>query len=207
MTEFGGYLYCNSCYDDLRDNYECRDEDYENIHEYHYKPEQMFYSINGVSENSTDDEIFMGVELETDGYDCWESRNETAEQLLRFSHNEMLFHLEEDSSLCMGFELVTRPFTLAYHKKVFCWDRICHTIKDGSGREMSNCGMHIHFNKRFFSDNVELHTLKLLYIYEMFWDKFVKFSGRTHAGSIEHYAARYNKIGRASCRERVCQYV
>lgn len=197
-SDFDGNLRCEDCWDEYQEEHgvSCC-----GIHDYHYKPRQYFYTTERRTSNSTETELFMGVELEINN--CATRCN--VSDVLKLSNDEELFHLEEDSSLDNGFELVTRPFTLKYHEQCFRWEAICRILDSGGGTADYNCGMHIHFNKRFFGNNYQAHTLKLLYIYEKFWENFVEFSGRENEDTINHYASRYGLDFSIKCSSEIPQ--
>jgi hypothetical protein len=49
-----------------------------------------------------------------------------------------------------GVELITLPYTLADHRRVFDWDTVLARVEriGRSGRGTSACGMHIHVNRK-----------------------------------------------------------
>lgn len=191
-------IYCGDCYDRYAHS-DC-------IHDYHYKPRQIFYGVNSVTSSSTNEEVYLGVELEME-FDSSDV-NDTAEKLVKsFSKNEELFHLEHDGSLDSGFELVTRPCTVEYHKNKFPWNDICRVFANTSADASNSCGMHVHFNKRFFDDAKEVHTIKLLYLFERFWDNFVLFSRRKDERAIRSYCAKYNDDFSVKCSSEIPEKV
>ena len=99
--------YCSSCYDDLFEK---------TIKNYSYKPEPIFYGVN---------DLFMGVELEIDmaGED-----NSNAEDVIRSANSEdEHIYCKHDGSLEEGFEIVSHPMTLEYHKSEMLWNDIMNT--------------------------------------------------------------------------------
>ena len=100
--------YCESCFDDFADE----------IEEYSYKPEPIFYG---------DGNLFMGVELEVD------EGGKDDENALHLKKSPILamntFTSSLDGSLEDGFEIVSHPMTLDYHMKQMdwggCFERSC----------------------------------------------------------------------------------
>lgn len=140
--------------------------------------------------------LFLGVELETDRYPDSTDRNKAADTLGERDPDRKLYWLTTDSTLRNGFEIISQPATLEFHKSEFPWEEITSTVKNHNGHSSSTetCGLHIHFNKTFFGndeDTVDLVTMKLLYLIEHFWAKWVKFSRRSRE-QLNHYANRYN---------------
>ena len=87
---------CHHCYSSIK----------KSIQNYYYKPAPIFYGEGN---------RFFGVELEIDGAG---ERDSAAEQLMDIANGNHLEHLycKHDGSLEDGFELVTHPMTLKYHK-------------------------------------------------------------------------------------------
>lgn len=70
------------------------------------------------------------------------------------SFGEGRYILMRDGSLAdSGVELITQPYTLDFHQKKFGWKPMLDSIaKLGkSGKGTSNCGMHVHVNRRALS--------------------------------------------------------
>lgn len=61
--------------------------------------------------------------------------------------------LKEDGSLDSGVELVTIPMTLDGHRTRFDWPAVLARVRGlaKSGRNTTNCGMHVHINKAALS--------------------------------------------------------
>jgi len=175
-----GY-YCEDCYPGDSNEY---------IHEYHDRVELFFHDTRRrrIPDN---DNLYLGAELETDKYSG--SIDKAAEDLFNLSDDEQLFHLEEDGSLNDGIEIITQPCTLDYHCKQFPWRAISDAVTSNGGRsnDTSTCGLHIHINNAFFGNDIDLNSLKLVYLFEKFWSQMVTFSRRT-GDSWLRYADRYN---------------
>ncbi len=134
--EFECEDYCGECYDDVR---------YGNssIKEYNYKPEPLFYGA---------DTFYLGVELEVD---CEGKDGENADDILYIGNksNECIY-IKSDGSLDDGFEIVSQPMTLEYHKKYQWNDILKKAVNLGyRSHQTSTCGLHIHVNRNAFGDN------------------------------------------------------
>lgn len=174
---------CEDCFRD-------RDGSSDYLHRYHdFDGRLKFY--NHIDSNTSHDSnyLYLGVELETDSYD---QRGEAADELYRHSNGERLFHMEQDSSLSNGIEIISMPCTLDYHRNSFPWAEISSTAREygAKSNDVSTCGLHIHFNRSFIQGNEDYTTLKLLYVFEKFWESLVKFS-RRKGDDWKHYAQRY----------------
>lgn len=168
------YSYCPDCY---RKNKVIKD--------YHYKPNPNFKG---------DGSTYLGVELEIDkgGKDDYNAR-----EILDVAnkYEEEHIYIKTDGSLNSGFEIVTHPATIDYHLKKFPWDRIINkAVKKGyKSHNTDTCGLHIHINRDTFGINEieqDLNIAKLLYVFEKFWDNFVKFS-RRNKSKLNEWANRY----------------
>lgn len=111
-------------------------------------------SIHGWPDTTPQDSLCFGVELEMEA----KSRDYFSDmvELLGGMDGNGRYILKQDGSLDdgKGAELVTLPYTLDGHRKVFDWQR---TLTPGlrnlarSGRGTENCGIHIHVNKAALS--------------------------------------------------------
>lgn len=195
------YTYCSRCGGLLRLNSACyrsSDEDEETpycvscfaalnqdgINDYYYKPEPIFYG---------EDSRYFGVELEIDG--AGEDPG-NARQLLRLANrDEELIYCKHDGSLEDGFEIVTHPMSLEYHRDVMPWLSLVEAaISMGySSHQAHTCGLHVHVNRSAFGPTEALQDAciaRILYFFEKNWEELLKFSRRTQY-QLEHWAARY----------------
>lgn len=82
----GDYPYCNSCYDDFNDE----------IEEYSYKPDPVFYG---------DGNRYLGVELEVD---CGGKDDDNASKLKEIANSiHEHIYIKSDGSIDDGFEIVS----------------------------------------------------------------------------------------------------
>lgn len=180
---------CDSCYEDRydRDEDECYDG---HIYEYHAG---KYKTLTFLPEYKNND-LYLGVELETDRYD---NRYNASDALYQLSDYENLFWQECDASLANGIEIISCPATLKYHEKQFPWSKIMETCANygAKSHNTTTCGLHVHFSTNFFGSTeaeIEVNTAKLLYFFERFWTKLTKLSRRSQA-NIREYARRYRE--------------
>jgi len=130
--------YCYYCYS--------RPLDDSAINNYSYKPQPIFYGDTAVNR-------YFGVELEIDdgGRDSGNAHhilqvaNRTAENI----------YVKSDGSLNNGFEIVTHPMTLDYHRDDMAWRQLTQkALRLGyKSHETNTCGMHVHVNRDTFTDD------------------------------------------------------
>ncbi len=176
--------YCCNCYNEIED---------EEIEDYSYKPEPIFYG---------ESHRFFGVELEIDngGKD-----NENAKILkdIANSHAEHIY-IKSDGSLDDGFEIVSHPMTLEYHENEMDWESVLHEAV-GMGylsHKTETCGLHIHVNRNSFGQNQseqEEVISRILFFIEKHWNEVFRFS-RRNSYNINRWSARYGyeKTGKTS---------
>lgn len=93
--------YCEPCFEDFDDE----------IEEYSYKPEPIFYGKG---------KRYLGVELEVDNGGKVDSNAESIKEVANY-HEEHVY-IKSDGSLDDGFEIVSHPMTLDYHMNEMDWD-------------------------------------------------------------------------------------
>lgn len=171
-----GDSYCSECYHDEIDKGR-------SIHDYGYKPDPKFYG---------DSKRFFGVELEVDGAG---KDSDNADEILAIANKDgEHIYVKGDGSLDDGFEIVTHPMSLNYHKD-FCWKEImAKAISLGyRSHQTSTCGLHVHVNRSCFGDTQEEQELvisHILFFVEKHWAELLKFSRRSEY-SINRWAGRY----------------
>ena len=173
--------YCNFCFDELADE----------IEEYSYKPEAVFFG---------DGSLFMGVELEVDEGGKDNDNAGTLKEIANSSNNHI--YIKSDGSLDDGFEIVSHPMTLAYHMYHMDWEDVLKEAVSMGYRshQTSTCGLHVHVNRNAFGSNQaeqEEVIAKILYFVEAHWNELFRFSRRSHY-NMDRWAARYGfeKTGR-----------
>ena len=169
--------YCESCYDDHRNN---------GVEDYSYKPEPTFYSRT--SEHG-ERKLFLGVELEVDDGDgasdlCCDLR----------ALDEPIYMKHDGSLNDEGVEIVTHPCTLNYHQYELKWGAIIKACKNNSykSHDTTTCGLHVHVNRDFFgttNEAVRAGCGNLVLLANALWDKLVIFS-RRKPDKLEDWSAR-----------------
>ena len=165
--------YCNSQYRDERA-----------IHDYYYKPEPIFYG---------EGPRYFGVELEIDGAG---EEDDNAQEILDIGNRrEEHCYCKHDGSLDEGFEIVTHPMSLSYHLNQMPWQEISEKARrmGYTSHQARTCGLHVHVSRKAFGESEEEQdpcVARILYIFEKFWDEFLKFSRRTQS-QVARWAARY----------------
>lgn len=177
------YYRCESCghivsendvcwHNDLAYCESCSEEMTEEIEEYGYKPDPVFY---GTSER------FFGVELEVDDGGKDNDNARTLKDIANRSKEHL--YIKSDGSLEDGFELVTHPMSLVYHQEEMPWEiLLSEAVSMGyRSHQTSTCGLHIHVNRNAFGDNQaeqEEVISRILFFVEKHWNELFTFSRR-----------------------------
>ena len=184
------YPYCSNCYEEDDSD---EDREYDNIHEYSYKPTPIFRRCTNEDAKRI---RYYGVELEIDegGKD-----DENAEDILYEangdSDDEDMLYIKTDGSLNDGMELVSHPCSILYHRTEFPWKDITRKAKrlGYTSHNAGTCGLHVHISRDRLgesSEDQEETISRLMFFFESHWNELVKFSRRTeHA--LNQWAARY----------------
>ena len=171
------YPMCRNCYARMeRDNA---------IQDYYYKPTPQFFGAGP---------RFFGVELEVDK--AGES-DRNAWELLSIANGEgeKRLYCKHDGSLNDGFELVSHPMSLCYHKEEMPWEKILHRAAEMgyTSHQAGTCGLHIHVSRAAFGSTEaeqDAAVARILYFFEKNWEELLKFSRRTQR-QLDRWAARY----------------
>lgn len=167
--------YCPECFSRL---------DHGSIHDYCYKPAPIFYGMGP---------RYLGVELEIDGAGECDGNADAILNIGNAGHERI--YCKHDGSLDDGFEIVTHPMSLSYHRKEMPWQEILRkaiSMGYGSHRE-GTCGLHVHVSRKAFGDTCEEQDTviaRILYFVEWHWEELLRFSRRTQR-QLERWAARY----------------
>lgn len=168
--------YCQDCY-----NTYCSTK---SIRDYYFKPAPIFYG---------ESERYFGLELEVDGAgedDC------SAESVMNIGNREKChIYCKHDGSLDDGFEIVSHPMTLDYHKNEMPWESVLRKVHSlgYTSHQAETCGLHIHVNRSSLGEThteQEASIARILYFFEKHWEELLKFSRRTNH-QLERWAARY----------------
>lgn len=177
----GEYADCDLCGD-------CHDIEMDKIerviHDYYYKPEPIFYGSGP---------LYMGVELEVDG--AGEDHGNAGDVMEVFNANGEYAYCKHDGSLNDGFEIVTHPMSLAFHKNNAPWaDVVDKCRKLGyTSHNVGTCGLHVHVSRDAFGNDdytQDAAISRVLYFFEKNWEELLKFSRRTQY-QLDRWAARY----------------
>lgn len=168
---------------------------------HHHYPKIKFYGKS----TEANPQPYLGVELEvgTGGqYD-----NEVKKILPIINKNFLFAYCSRDSSIDRGFEIITQPATLQYHNSIkHVYKQLFDTlIEDGyTSHDNMTCGLHVHFNRDFYSDDEKLYATNLIYLVDKWWDNILKISRRNKTrldycqkinSTPENYYRRANKYG------------
>lgn len=154
--------YCNGCLDSKINR--------RVIHGYHdFQPKIKFF---GAQSRRTF--LHMGVELEIDGAGEY---SENAFQIVEAGNNGIndTITCMHDGSLDRGFEIISQPATLQYHREFYGWDKMMREAKrlGYKSHDAGTCGMHVHVDREYFYDafcNAE-YALGLLVVNNSAWLK------------------------------------
>ena len=151
------------------------------INEYSYKPKPKFLKM----ENELEPCLYMGLELEVENYDCAFTNKQYVHKYLKPVKD---IYVKHDGSLNSGFEIVTHPMTLDYHKK-FNWKNFLdHLDIKGFKSDVESCGLHVHVNKSILN---ELEKTRLAIFINTQYQMCEKVARRSN----EHYA-KFKKMNR-----------
>lgn len=169
---------CDDCYERERENRE------KVIRDYYYKPDPIFYGTG---------KLFMGVELEVDG--AGEDHEYADKVRSVFNADHELAYFKHDGSLEDGFEIVTHPMTLEYHRENAPWEDVVAECKrlGYTSHNAGTCGLHVHVSRDAFGPDYvaqDNNIARVLYFFEKNWDELLKFSRRTQH-QLDQWASRY----------------
>lgn len=146
----------------------------ENIKPYNYTPDEFIFSK---LERDVDNPLFLGAEIEVDkgGED-----DDNAKYVIDNLENCYVVH---DGSLRDGFEIVTHPATLDYHKQMNYIEVFKELVnRDYKSHDTTTCGLHIHFNRDYLSTNKTIQDLcitKILFLLEKYSDNVERIARRS----------------------------
>ena len=161
-----GLDYCHDCYTDRYSD--C-------IEDYSYKPDPVFLG-------ETDENLYLGVELEVDYGNNLQSTTK------RIYDEFGDVYMKHDGSLSnSGFEIVSHPATIEYHASELGWKELMDVCLENGYRshDTTTCGLHIHLSRAFLGETEqeqELNIAKLIILFDRFWDShLVPFSRRDYS--------------------------
>lgn len=147
------------------------------IKSYNYIPEKFYFHH---TEDENTDQFYLGVELEVDDGGEDESKAKSICDILNCDGENI--YCKHDGSLFKGFEIVTHPSTLKYHKKMKYEEAFLYLINNNyRSHDTKTCGLHVHINRSYFGVKkleIDLNISKLLYLFEKYWDKIEQIARR-----------------------------
>ena len=201
------YAYCDVC-DALHDRDEMYFDEYEErwycedcynersrtivIKQYSYKPYPIFYGRQ-TPDFIRDNTLYLGTELEIDKGG---ENHENAKKLLDIVNaDKEHIYCKHDGSISCGFEIVSHPATLEYHKNNIAWAALMEkaTTLGYRSHDTETCGLHIHVSRDSLGDTYgqrEDTISRIIYFIENNWDQILTFTRRTQY-SLDRWARRY----------------
>lgn len=195
---------CNSCgevmrvddavYDDRECVYYCSDcAPTSHLHEYGYKPSPVFGTTDGDDGLSYyyGDALTFGVELECDG------GNDVSDAVNDIDRITDRCYCKHDGSLSCGFEIVTHPGTLAWHRERFPWLDVCGVSVDNGFRshDTDTCGLHVHVGREQLGGHAVETAAKMSLIMYRLKSWFVRFSRRKGETRWAEYVKPESPLG------------
>lgn len=154
------------------------------IKSYNYIPQKfLLHHVND------EEKLYLGVELEIDsGGEHEDNAKYICDVMNTDSEN---IYCKHDGSLTNGFEIVSHPCTLEYHKSLKYEEIFEWLVKQKyRSHDTSTCGMHVHINRNYFGVDKLTQDLcigKLLYLCEKHWKMVELIARRTS----NRYARRF----------------
>lgn len=136
--------------------------------------------------------LTFGVELECDGGD---SVSDALADIYRITDR---CYCKHDGSLSSnGYEIVTHPGTLAWHKERFPWADVCKASLDNGFRshDTDTCGLHVHVGRAQLGDNPCDTAAKMSLITYRLKDWFIRFSRRGGESRWTKYVKPGTRLG------------
>ena len=158
---YDDYTYCESCYERLSP---------EDLYEYDWTPEEFnFFDYNhrtstGIYSTSETAKLspFFGLELEVESRAITKDKfADIVEEISNYGqYYNKYFYCKKDGSLSnMGFEICSMPMTFNAWKEFDLHDAIFKHRKYIKSYETNNCGIHIHINRKAFTEH---HLFKFI---------------------------------------------
>lgn len=212
-----GDSYCEgSCYDDHQDfcngDGEGGSEYSRHLREYGYKPIPVFHGTGP---------LYLGVELEVDrlrGVEAVASMDSTLQDMsdilspLEATHGRLLY-FKADGSVPNGFELVSDPATLDFHRTYMPWKELMKVaVRSGyRSHQTSTTGLHVHVSTAALGNSEaerDFTMSKLVFLMWRIWPELVVFT-RRESSSLAQWASPNHMfvgpIGYCGCLDKQCQ--
>lgn len=205
--EDGYNTYCADCYEECSDEEECQDTG--NIDTwrsprtrqgYYFKPVPCLCATE--SEKSAagydwrDKIVFYGFELEIDRKEKCYKEDEWSGKIvdvLTSTYCKTDCSLDKGGSYS-GIEIVSHPATLDwFQQRHGDFDEAFTMLKEGGwlSHDAGTCGLHVHISLHALEAANPYAVNNMLFIFDRFWDNFVKFSRRTES-QLNQWARRYS---------------
>lgn len=184
----------DAMYDGNSGEYYCSDcAPTSHLHEYGYKPSPVFGTTDGDDGRPCyyGEAPTFGVELECDGGD---SVDDAVNDIDRITDR---CYCKHDGSLSDGYEIVTHPGTLAWHKERFPWSEVCEASVDNGFRshDTDTCGLHVHVGREQLGGRPIETAAKMSLIMYRLKSWFVRFSRRKGETRWAEYVKPESPLG------------
>lgn len=184
----------NAVFDDDACEYYCSDcAPVSRLHGYGYKPDPVFGTTDGDDGLSCyyGEALTFGVELECDNGD---SVSDALSDIDRITDR---CYCKHDGSLSDGYEIVTHPGTLAWHKERFPWADVCKASLNNGFRshETDTCGLHVHVGRDQLGGRPRETAAKMSLITYRLKDWFIRFSRRKGESRWTKYVKPESPLG------------
>lgn len=184
----------DAVFDDDACEYYCSDcAPTSRLHEYGYKPDPVFGTTDGDDGLSCyyGEALTFGVELECDDGDS------VSDALADIDHITDRCYCKHDGSLSDGYEIVTHPGTLAWHKERFPWADVCKASLNNGFRshETDTCGLHVHVGRGQLGGRPCETAAKMSLITYRLKDWFIRFSRRNGESRWTKYIRPESPLG------------
>lgn len=159
------------------------------VHEYGYKPDPIFGTTDADDGRLyyRGEALTFGIELECDD---GESVADAVSDIAGVTDRAYCKH---DGSLSEGYEIVTHPGTLAWHRERFPWAEVCYASRSNGFRshDTNTCGLHVHVGRDQLGVSSAKTAAKMALIMARLKDWFVRFSRRGGESRWAAYLAPY----------------
>lgn len=181
-------------FDDDACEYYCSDcAPVSRLHNYSYKPDPVFGTTDGDDGLSCyyGEALTFGVELECDDGDS------VSDALADIDHITDRCYCKHDGSLSDGYEIVTHPGTLAWHKERFPWADVCKASLNNGFRshDTDTCGLHVHVGRGQLGGRPRETAAKMSLITYRLKDWFIRFSRREGESRWTKYVKPESPLG------------
>lgn len=144
-----------------------------------YKPTLVFLSASPVMS------VPMGTEIEVDDGDG-------NEEIFEYLNEVKEVYLKSDGSLSSGFEIVTYPASLEYHRTFIPYAQMFEKLISAgyTAHDNDTCGLHVHIGKTAFGTSARSQSsaiARFVYLTEKFHTQLKVFSRRKDYRYCEFY--------------------